>query len=1172
MKCHRATKTLLMRIITSMLIVASLQVAATPSAGQITIHAKSIDLESVMRKIKEQTSYQYLFGIGVNAETKISLNVSNATLTETLTQSLRDLPYTYKIVDKVIAIVSKPAGTMIPNGIFEPAPPIDIHGKILDEKGEPVPGATIYLKGSRNRTQSGDNGEFSIRSASSSTILLISSVGFSDTSIVATGDKPVIVHLKIRLAALDEATVISNGYQQIPKERATGSFFQLDNKLVSRRVSTDILGRLEGVTPGLLFNRNTQASSASGHDINIRGHSTIFSNDQPLIVVDNFPYDGDVSNINPNDVESITVLKDAAAASIYGVQSGNGVIVITTKKGKLNQKLLVEINANTTIADKINYFYNPNHINSTDLVDIQDTLLNRGYYKASLNSLYHPAVPQAVQIFADAAAGKISQADATQQINDLRNTDVRSGVSKYFARPAVLQQYSINLRGGNSNSTYVFSVGFDKNAMTLKANSNQRFTINSQYFYYPIKNLELSTLFNYVQSSDRMNNPGLEPSRLYSYTGFTDPLGNPAAIPNGYNLSWVSNPTAMAGLLNWQYVPLNEMKYADNTSNSTDNRLGFGIKYTFFKGFSAEVRYNYEKATGGIKNYYSDSTYYARNLINMYTNLNGTVVHPVPVGGILNSINSTLESNRVRGQLNYTNTFNAVHQVAAIAGAEISSVSNNSNTSSVYGYDQNTGNFQNVDFVNQYPTFPTGFLSVIPSGLGFSGTTNRFVSYYSNLSYTYNRKYIFSVSGRIDHSNLFGVSTNQKRVPLYSAGFCWDVDKETFYKISWLPLLKARVTYGYTGNVNTTATGVTTIRQLSNSYYQQTPFAQIASPGNPELQWEKTRMVNYGIEFGTIHNRIAGTVEYYTKKADNLFGSAPLAPSTGLTFFYGNTANTQGKGWDITINSRNIVTANFSWTTTFIFNYAMDKVTKYLDTTTLSTSYITYGASNTGSFYPIEGKPVFAIYSYPSAGLTHNTGDPQGYLNGKLSTDYASIISSTTIHNMNYNGPSRPTTFGSLRNSFSYKHLTLSFNIIYKFNYYFKRASIDYGALYTSGQGNVDYYKRWQKPGDELNTIVPSLQYPPVDNSRATFYTQSSALVDKGDHIRLQDIGLNYELTKAQLPGLPFSSLVFYTYINNIGLIWRANHDGLDPDVYSFQATTAYPLPRSYSFGIKASF
>jgi hypothetical protein len=327
-------------------------------------------------------------------------------------------------------------------------------------------------------------------------------------------------------------------------------------------------------------------------------------------------------------------------------------------------------------------------------------------------------------------------------------------------------------------------------------------------------------------------------------------------------------------------------------------------------------------------------------------------------------------------------------------------------------------------------------------------------------------------------------------------------------------------------------------------------------------------MINFALDFGTKNNILSGTLEYYLKKGVDIIGDSPLAPSTGFSSFRGNTADITGRGFDLNLTANIINAKNFKWQSNFLLGYVLDKITKY-DAQLNVTGYLEVGDGNSGTIYPLTGKPLYAIYSYKWAGLTHDSGDPQGYLNGQVSNDYGAIISGTMTANMQFNGPSRPTTFGSFRNTFTYKRLSASANIIYKLNYYFRRSSINYASLYNAWIGNKDFDRRWQQPGDETKTNVPSMPKLPLDLNRETFYTFSSALVDRGDHIRLQDISLSYDLiTPADKRGTTLKRLQVYSYINNVGILWRANKDGLDPDLFG----SALPLPRTFSLGLKATF
>ncbi|SDT68632.1 TonB-linked outer membrane protein, SusC/RagA family [Mucilaginibacter mallensis] len=1059
--------------------------------------------------------------------------------------------------------------------LAQQSPQFHIKGSVFSgEDSGILPKATIKNNTDGKQTITNSAGEFQLLTADTSGTFTVSYIGFKPLTLIYNHSHP--GPFRITLMA-DENTLrevtVSTGYQTLPQERADGSFAQVDNKLLNRRVSTDILSRLEGVVPDLLFNRNTINGSAGQVDISIRGQNTLFANSQPLIVVDGFPYDGDLNNINPNDIESITVLKDASAASIWGVRSGNGVIVLTTKKGKQNQPLAIELNANVTIGNKPDLYYSKNYILSSDFIGLEQSLFNRGFYDSALQTGY-AAVSPAVQLMAEQRAGLISASDLSNQLNLLGQNDIRKDESEYLYRHSVNQQYNLNLRGGGDKSDYFLSLGDDQDNSFYQGNQTGRITINSRLNFYPVKNLQISVGANYVQSTSVSNNPLTEygglsvgSNGLYPYAQLVNANGTPAAIPKDYALSY-TDTVGHGKLLDWNYRPLDEFHNADNSTKSIENRIDLGVNYKFFKDFHAELKYQYEHSDLTQLNNYNSNTYYARNLINDYTQINpdGTLSYPIPVGGILQQAENGLTSQDVRGQLNFDHIWNNKHQVTAIIGSEVSSTIASINDYTAYGYDKGTGSsVANIDYSDSFGLLPKGS-GMIPNTLGFGKTTDNFLSYYSNAAYTYLGRYVFSLSGRIDKSNLFGVSTNQKAVPLYSAGAGWEMSKEDFYHLNWLPYLKLRATYGYTGNINKSATAVTTISQLSNNYDSGDSYDQIDNPGNPELRWEKDRMINLGLDYAFKNQVLSGSIEYYIKKGIDLFGNSPLPPSTGQTTFFGNTADTKGNGLDIVINSRNISSGNFQWTTNFMISHVIDIVTKY-DVTATSANYIAF--SNSSSILPLTGKSLFGLYSYAWAGLTHNTGDPQGYLNGKVSTDYAGIIANTSVNDMVYNGSSRPTTFGSFRNTFAYKQLSLSLNIIYKLNYYFRKTSYSSQGLPYSG--NQDFYSRWQKPGDETTTNVPSLQYPPYTTDRDLFYKYSSVLIDNGDHIRLQDINLSYDFDRSVYKGLPFKHLQVYGYINNVGILWRANHDGLDPDLSSNTTAAAYPLPRTFSLGIKAT-
>lgn len=1047
-------------------------------------------------------------------------------------------------------------------------------GRVTDSIGRPLGGATIEIKSSQTSVSSDERGNFLINVKERKGTLIISFIGYK--SVEANFSETEIGPFNITMigdqSMLKEVSVVSTGYQTIPKERATGSFAQPIKAEFDARVAPDVLSKLNGITSGLVFNANTTATQNEQLDINIRGRSTIFANDQPLIVVDNFPYSGNINNINPNDVESVTVLKDAASASIWGVRAGNGVIVITTKKGKLDQRLKIGFTANLTVFNKPNLNYNPNQLDASSYIGLEQYLFGKGYYDSDItNTTNYPVISPVVQLLANNRDGTLSASDLNSQLNALRSLNVNNQLSKYFYQKATNQQYALTLSGGSNKASYYISTGYDYDLASIKDNGNQRISINSQNTFYPIKNLEITAGINVVQTNTKIDNLlGQVQSRVFPYSQLADANGQPLALSYSYNQSFVQTAPSN-GYLDWSYYPLKELGATDNQNKVMNMRLTAGLKYTFIKGLSGEIKYQYENSNGQNRDYQSQQSYYTRNLINQFSVVDvstGKVTgYNLPLGGILNLSNAGTISNNVRGQLNYNYSWKD-NSITALAGYELSQTEVNSNQSILYGYNNDLTTFSNVDPTANYPTNPSGNYSSINSGLGIGSTLSRFRSSFVNAAYTYKDKYTLSGSGRIDGSNYFGVATNQKSVPLWSAGAKWDIDKESFYKLEWLPVLTLRASYGYNGNLDQAITGITTFQYYSNAQYTNLNYATISNIGNPGLRWEKTGIANIAIDFGTKNNVITGGLEYYLKKETDLLGFKSFPENSGITKLEGNYSDMKGRGLDLSITTNNMNGA-FKWYTTLLFSHAIDKVTHY-DVTPYSYQLVGAGAGT-----PNVGKPVFGVYAYKWGGLDPATGNPIGIVNGKASQDYASITTSTPVSDLAYIGSARPTYFGGLNNRFTYKGFSLAVQINYKLGYYFMAPALNYSNIIAHGAYlgvNRDFTNRWQKPGDENTSNVPSLVYP-FSYARDQFYQYSTVNVENASHIRLQDISLSYDFNRSVYHQLPFNNLQLFIYSNNVAILWRANHKGLDPDaVPSTGDYTTMPNSRSVAIGIKGSF
>lgn len=1148
-------------------------VNATTFAQSITATFRNAPLKEVLAEVSKQSGYELIYNnkhfVGTH---NITVSIKNKSLTEALELCLKDQPITYTIIDKTIVLKPKPDG--IKDKIIGFLKKLTITGKVTDENGHALPGVNVRVKGTDVKTATNDSGFFSIDVDESGARLLFSFVGFQSLERTVIDSSPLDIILKQEQAQLEEVGIVSTGYQQLPKERAAGSFIQIDNKTLNRRVSTNLLERLNGITTGFYFRPNftpTIATSPNNKNtgITIRGVSTYSSSTEPLIVLDNFPYEGEISNINPNDIESITVLKDAAAASIWGARSGNGVIVITTKKGKRNEKMSVDFNSNVTVINKPDLFYDHGFMNSSNYIEVEQFLFDKGFFNSDiLNTSSRPTVSPAVELFAKlrAARTKMDSTIIESSINTLKNNDVRKDFDKYIYQAGINQQYSLAIRGGTDNITYALSGGYDNNRSSLIRNGFNRLTLNTLNTYRPIKNLEFTVGVNYGQSTTIQNNQfaygtytgtGGKYNFLYPYARLADDYGNPLSISRGIRESYLIDAEAK-GFLDWHYRPLDDIAATDNNSRTSNLLTRFGLKYRILPQLYAEVSYQGEHQTIKVRNHQSQDTYYTKELINRYSVYNPetkSFTYNFPLGGILSMNEYDWRSNNIRGQLNYDQSFSK-HNITAILGSEIRELKTVGSGQTMYGYDEQFGTSIGVlNFQQTYPTNPNGSALIPSTGNSVTGITNRYISYYFNAAYNYDERYTLNLSGRRDGANLFGARTNDRVTPLWSLGIGWTVSNEHFYKSQLIPYLHFRATYGFNGNVFQNGSALLTGRYFTSPVTGGQYIANLTAP-NPDLKWERVKNINLGLDFAIIKNVIKGSVEFYLKDGRDLIQPTALAPQTGFVSYTANTAATRTKGWDISLTSSNLK-GQFQWNTTLLLSSIKDKVVKY-DAPLNSGSISSFGG--------VVGKPLFALFAYKWAGLNPQTGSPIGFLGGKEGENYSAIINNFNPDSLVFAGSQRPTFFGAIRNDFIFKGFSLSVNVICKLGYVFRRPSINlnYTGVLTTGQYS-DFGRRWQQPGDELKTNVPSLIYPNNTN-RNTFYQYSEVRIEKGDHIRIQDIRLGYEISKKILK-IPFDRLQVYAYADNLGIIWRKNKYGLDPD-----ALGQYPNPFSLSFGLSANF
>ncbi|WP_312329302.1 SusC/RagA family TonB-linked outer membrane protein [Sphingobacterium sp.] len=1026
---------------------------------------------------------------------------------------------------------------------------LSISGTVVSSiDGKPIQGVSIRVEGEKGRGSTKVDGSFSLHVTNPKGTLSFSHMGFKRLDLLYVVGVSLDVQLIPLENQLNEVEVVSTGYQKIPKERATGSFVQVDNALLNRSVSTNIIDRLEGVTSGLVFNKNPESSSP----ITIRGNSTIYGNQVPLIVLDNFPYEGSLESINPNDIESITVLKDAAAASIWGVRAGNGVIVINTKRGAI-QKAQVSFVSNITLGQKPDIFYRP-QLSSSAYIALETDLFNKGYFWNVTDGF--SAISPVVSMLQQRKDGTISAADSAAFIDRLKNYDGRHDIYNTVYQPAVNQQHAVSIRGGGAAHQYFLSGGYDRNRGTIINQLDQRYSLTAKNSFNIWKDrLTISSDIFFTESDRKgVSSPYLTPR--YPYERMFDELGSALPTVKELRESFVESIDTDQ-MLAWSYYPAHELN-ADRFINETDYRLNHRIEGKILSGLNFSADYLFQKGIQDNKRHYLSSSYYVRNLINTFTQRDvttGLLTRPIALGDILDQDNSRYTNKAGRAQLNLDKQYGK-HQIHALAGFEIRDYTTESSSDRRYGYDPETGISANnsIDFSKEFSQYYGYGSSRIPGRVANRKAIDRNRSLYFNGSYTFNNRYTLSASARRDESNLFGVKANQKGVPLWSIGGLWQLANEDFYGIKALPVLRLRASYGYNGNLDksisaylTTLAG-TGINSFGNYYLK------ISNPPNPSLRWEKVGVWNFGMDFETAKKRLMGSVEYYRKASTDLIANSPLAPQAGVLTIKGNAADMLTTGWDITLNSRNLLGA-LKWETTAMLSLVSDKITNYKAKQSNNFDVVTGNYIN-----PLEGFPLYALFSFPYVGLD-SEGNPIGRLDGMDSQNYSAMMNSANSANLVYSGSATPTCFGSLLNTFRYRDFDLSFNIIFKAGYKYRRGSVNYTELITNYM-QPEYEYRWQHTGDENWTNVPAMVYP-FDSNRESFYKYGTALIEDASAVRLKDIRLAF---RKGINRIGIRELQLFVYANNIGLIWKANKKGQDPD------SPLMPMPRTYSVGINANF
>lgn len=1173
---------LIMRLTTVILFAMFMQVSAAGRAQQITLSKKLVALEYVLKEIHNQSGYDFFFDRKLIDKLKpISINVKNATLEETLKLALLGLPLTYNIEGKIVIIKKETPSLMTWfDGYFNK---IDVSGQVLNESGMPLIGAYIRALNTAGISYITDkNGNFYLKNVDEKERLVVSYIGYKTDTIAINSRTLINITMIPEVLTINQVEIVSTGYQNIAKDRATGSFGVVTAKELNQYPVTSILERVQGLVPGINVSTKTIAGKSRNGSVNIRGISTIVSsytkvNIDPLVVIDGFPSQQSITNgalefINPDDIEQITFLKDAAAASIWGIQAANGVIVITTKKGTKNSTPNINFSSTFGTSAKPRADYGK-LMTMTSYIALEKELIDKGRSYdpfSNTSSFIAENNSQAQAIVWAAKRGAITEAQRDQQLAKLALNNNSDQIADLMLQSPVTRQYNLSLSGGGpSSSTFVSGYFYDEDR-AYKSNKNRGYSLKASNVSNILNGrITLTSDISVGNTKDKINGAAVRAMSIIK--GGMRPY-DMLQDENGNNIYYdvLATPAKARdleskGYLPIGYSPVDELNYSNTMVNNTNLNMNVAANGKITPWLSANVSGNLGRTFKESELYWEPQSYEARMMVNESTSIGAgnKKYNGLPQGGKLDLTNGLGKTYSVRGQFLVDKDWNGKHRLNAVIGNEIREQFTKESGEIRYGVDKSYNAFRTVSSGAEYIDWSGQSQNISGTSRAVIEKTTRSLSYYANASYTFDNKYTVSASARFDDYNLLGVDRRDRAKPLWSSGLKWNAKNEEFLKnVNWLSGLSLRGTYGFSGNAPQGYAPVAVINLLGNETYTGYPYGRIITPAVDNLGWETTRMINYGLDFSLFNNRVSGSFEYYQKKTTDVIWQLPINGTYGFISTLFNTANLDGKGLDMGLTVVSIAAKDFRLSSTLNLSWNTNVINDVrFDTPTLS-----FSPQNLYSGYPTD-----YLFSYIWAGLDANgqsmIKDP------KIQDKIYNVMEFPTRDIRKYSGRTNSPWFGSFSNSFQYKQFELNVQLQYVFGGVFRKPSImSIGASNITNTGRSgDLDERWMNPGDEATTNVPGLYFGNGSNYNQSLarYVESDYLIRSKSNVRLQQISLSYQLPKKTLNKLGIKGLSFSGVCRNLGMIWAANKEGFDPDYLYNAIGNSYQLAPVPSFSFR---
>ncbi len=1187
----------LLRVLTVFMVLTGLSSTIKAQSDTYTFSFKNKPLDQVIAEVAKKSGYEFVFDAAYLKDAKpITAEIAATTIDKVLERVFRGQNFSYEISRKTIILKPKEAVQEV----------YQVRGKVIDSLGAAIPGAIVRLKGATIGTQTDGEGKFVLNVATGNSTVVFSYMGYTarefDVSPAISASNISIV-LKPAQSLLNEVFV--NGFQTISKERAAAAYTIVNNKELNRQINVDLLSALEGRVAGLVYVKNPNGAAADQPVL--RGISTMSSEvgTSPLIVIDGLPTEYTLDEVNPYDIESVTVLKDAAAASIYGSRSANGVIVLTTKQGK-GSGVQISLNADLFVTGKPD-LSKMHYASTSDLIDFETDVYNaeRSRY-STISSMFAPYgtlggssrkyYSPLYELYRLQELGTVSADEVNNTLTQWRQNDYMNEYSDQVWQNEVRQRYNLSLSSNTDKNNTYLSLNYDQGKGRVINNINKSLNLNMKSTFKFKSWLTATFGLNGTYANDKAtdgdyNNFEIQPryARILDaqgnrvtadYVGIDDGFTSGGAI-NGALLAAVANNT---NLKSFGFNVLDALDEGIATTKYTKLRTFANIEAKLYKGLSISTQFQYENSSSDAEQYYEANSYKMRYAYNIMTTLNSTTGkydHALPEGGRYYQFNKSSNNYTFRNQLNFNRGFGKdqnEHYVAAVAGFEMRQTFIPRTLEQLrYGYDPVTLSSTNLDYATLgnagVATYLGGTRTLGTVGRTQSEIKHRYLSYYSNMSYTYQGKYNLTGSIRVDQADLFGVDPKYKNRPLWSLGGSWNASSEDFLKdLKWLSSLKARLTYGINGNVDQGSSPYLVARRRNDVLYPALQYLDITTLPNPMLRWEKTATTNFGIDYAMFDSRLRGSVDIYNRNSSDLLVTTDLDPTVGATSRVLNNGALRNRGLEWTVSGDWFKTKDWTITSAIVVAFNKNEVMKVNNAATTGYSYI---GSPTDYFF--QNTPFNSLYAYKYGGMVN--GYPY-FLNEKGEPNVTFDASGTPTAITAINSPDalvrvgqlNPKYNGSFSQRISYKQFELGALLVFSGGNQLRK---DVTALDADDVNDEDITRRWNSSGtSDLPRLL--LDYPQAWRSSAgtlsSLWQYSDKQVVDADYVKLRNVSLSYSLPKRISRKMNVSAVKLTGQVNNLWY-WSAAGDDIDPETYSLNSgTRAYSIPKSFLLGFNITF